>query len=298
MKVKKFSLCGYPISLEIASGGAKIPILDRLDNPRHYRGPSEFDAIVNFGDLFVLRDMRGQRVPPEHRWSADNLPPQGITILELLDPEVAAIVQEISEVAACDFYDDKVLCQRYYDLNAQIFRRIARHTGVEPATTHFLGLIRAGVVAGKMLGVTPEDQVLIHTKRLHLKGEREGDIAVGITYVDPKQAERLDGQHVLIADPAGATLSSVVGNILFLVHRGVLPGRIDIWNTVTSHRGAVFATEAMRDLGLQGKFVSGGYSPGMDERYYLETESGMPSVRDAGDGLDRFLPEGLRLLPT
>jgi len=81
-------------------------------------------------------------------------------------------------------------------------------------------------------------------------------------------------------------------------HLGIRPKTVNIWHTVVSHRGAELGLSFLQSLGLKGEIVAGGYAPGLNRRYYLENAEGNPSVRDAGNGLDRFLPESLRLLNT
>ena len=294
VEIHEVSLNGYPVSIEIAQEGAKIPILGRLEDPETYVGPREFNVVVNFGNLFVRKGLWNSSVPKEKRWTPISTP-EGITILGFFDDAVKEAVNGIAWVAQKDFYGNEDDCAWYHDLNKSIFRKIANHTHIRVNRTEFLGLIRAGVVAGEMLGISIEEQVLVQTKRLHLKGEAEGDIAIGITPEDVQRLREIDGRPLLIADPAGATYSSIVGNLIYMNHLGIRPEEVIIWNSVASHKGSLFALEAMRALGLSGEIVAGGYSPTLNGRYYLETENGSPSVRDAGDGLDRFLPERLRL---
>jgi len=291
--IKQIEILGQPTSIEIAHEGSKIPIRDRLDDP-DYKGPWEFDTVVNFSDLFVSRGMMNQHVHPSEQWSANNPPPDGIEILEFSDNYVAEVIREISEIAAEEFYHDKEKCKLYKKLNGQVFRAITKKSDVDITDVPFAGLYRAGVVAGEMLSITYKYQVVIQTKRLHLKGEGGGNIAVGITYKDPDQMKEFDGERILIADPAGATFSSVIGNLVYLVLKDIRPKKVSVWNTVVSQRGALFALEAMEEMGIEGEIVAGGYSPGMNERYYLETKDKTPSVRDAGDGLAMFIPEELR----
>ena len=294
VEIHDISFNGYPVSIEIAQEGAKIPILGRLEDPETYVGPKEFDVVVNFGNLFVKKGLWNFRVPKEERWTPISTP-DGITILGFFGDEVKDAVNEIAWIAQREFYGNDDDCIRYYDLNKFIFGKMANRAHLRRTRTDFLGLIRAGVVAGEMLGISVDEQVLVQTKRLHLKGEAEGDIAIGITPEDVQRLREIDGRPLLIADPAGATYSSIVGNLIYMNHLGIRPEQVIIWNTVASHKGSLFALEAMRVLGLSGEIVAGGYSPALNSRYYLETENGNPSVRDAGDGLDRFLPERLRL---
>ncbi len=294
--VVELTLCDHPISVELASNGQEIPILDRLNDPDHYLGPSAFGAVVNFGKIFVREGMVGH-VSPDQQWSLSNPPSDGVTMMEFLDLEVADAVREISQIARTNgSCSDTTLCERYHHLNQKVFQAIARHNG-SGESHETVALIRAGVVAGQMLEVPVDEQILIHTKRLYLKEqEGKGNIAIGITWVNPEEMSKLNGKIVHIPDPAGATFSSVVANLIYLKQMGVCPKRVEIWNTVASHRGAEFALNAMRDLGIEGQVVAGGYSPGMNDKYYLEESDGGPSVGDAGDMLDRFLPENLRLL--
>ena len=302
--VKEIVLHMHPIVMEIAQPGSKIPILDRIDNPEEYLGPAEFDVLVNFGGYFRNHDMWNSRVPPDRQWTPTSFPPppDGITILEFSDPLVKGAVERLSMIARSDFYQDQSLCEDYYRQNEFIFESIASHrhfSRKERNDVKFLGLVRAGVVAGQMLGFEVADQILVQTKRLHLKGQIEGDIAIGITPLDAGRLREIDGKHLIIGDPAGATLSSMAGNLHYLVgHLGIRPKTVNIWHTVVSHRGAELGLSFLQSLGLKGEIVAGGYAPGLNRRYYLENAEGNPSVRDAGNGLDRFLPESLRLLNT
>ena len=294
VEIHNIPLNGHPVSIEIALGRAKIPILDRLEDPETYVGPREFEVVVNFGNLFVKKGLWNSRVPKKERWTPISTP-EGITVLGFFDSEVRGALEEIAWIAQREFYGNDDDCVRYYDLNKFIFGKMANHAHLRRNRTDFLGLIRAGVVAGEMLGISMEEQALVQTKRLHLKGEAEGDIAIGITPEDTQRIREIDGRHLLIADPAGATYSSIVGNLMYLYHLRIKPKKVSLWNTVASHKGSLFALEAMKALGLNGEIFAGGYSPALTSRYYLENEKGKPSVRDAGDALDRFLPERLRL---
>lgn len=290
VEIHEVSLNGYPISIEIAQEGAKIPIMERIENPESYVGPSEFDVVVNFGNLFVKKGLWNSRVPKQERWTPISTP-DGITILGFFDEKVRDAVDEIAWIAQRDFYAEEKECSRYHDLNKFIFGKMANRAQLRKNRIEFLGLIRAGLVAGEMLGIGMHEQALVQTKRLHLKGEAEGDIAIGITPEDAQRLKEIDGRHLLIADPAGATYSSVVGNLIYLNHLGIRPEKVSVWNIVASHKGSLFALEAMKALGFDGDIFAGGYSPGLNKTYYLETEKGSPSVRDAGDALDRFLPD-------
>ena len=298
-EILKKNILGHPISLEFAPPGSKIPITERIDNKDEYVGSSEFEALVNFGQLFVERGMWDSRVVGSEMWTVSSPPPEGITILEFSDSEVKDALAELSMIARRDFYKNKSDCLRYYHLTNNIYDRIARHRPVRSYghSTYFLGLIRAGVIAGEMLGFSVEEQVLMHTKRLHLKGEHKGDIAIGITpHFNSHRLKEAHGEVLTVGDPAGATLGSIFGNLLYMEHLGIRPKKVNILNTVVSHRGAEFALAAIKSLGIDVEITAGGYSPGMNERYYLETVQGYPSVGDAGDALDGFLPLSLRLL--
>lgn len=293
-QIERLSLNGSPVLIETIPGG-RVPIAERIEDPENFVGPKSFDVVVNFGDLFVRKGLWNSRVPVTERWNA-LWTPEGVSIMGFYDPAVKEALNEIAWIAERDFYGSEDDCARYYYLNKFIFRQMAQTLGLRKNRTEFLGLIRAGVVAGEMLGFDVHEQILVQTKRLHLKGEKEGDIAIGISPQNPEALREIDGRHLLIADPAGATYGSVVGNLIYLNHLGIKPSEVSIWNTVASHKGSLFALEAMESLGIKGEIFAGGYSPALTSRYYLETENGNPSVRDAGDGLQRFLPEAVRVL--
>lgn len=308
----------YYSSQEISLGSSSItvesnPVLgidvsERLEDPDHFVGPKNYPHIVNFGQTFVDRKMRGQHVDPKDQWSADNPPPEGISVLEFHNTEVRKWIKSISEIAETDFYEDEQKCGEYYDLTAQVFAEISKEamarglltSGDKPA---FLGLVRAGAVAGEILGfkigdgINNElsDQVLIQTKRLHVKGQKEGDISIGIDYLNPGKLADLKNKPWIIADPAGATYASVVANIAVLKSRGIVPSKVLIFNVVGSQRGAEFALEAIRSMGIEVNIIVGGSSPGMNESYYLETADRKPCVKDAGEALNGSLPEPLQL---
>ena len=286
---------GHEITREVSFAGEGIGILGRLEDPDRFVGPSSYGAVINFGDMCVQEGMRGYMVPESEQWSKDNPPPDGVTILGFENEKVQSWVDEISGIASTDFYSDEEKCRRYYELNKEVFRAIAQHSGVNLQDVKFLGLIRAGAVAGEMLGIPLSEQALIQTKRLHIKGERGGDISIGVTHHDLGKIGELDGKVWLIADPAGATLSSIEAVLIDCLQRGAKPSKVIIWNTVISHQGARFAIDAIRSLGIDVEIVAGGYAPGMNGNYYLETPKGTPSVGDAGDGLNNLLPAGLRL---
>jgi uracil phosphoribosyltransferase len=281
------TVLGHEITLEYAPAAMGISIEPYLEDKSHYRGPESFPAIVDFGTLFEELGFRDFTVSPEKRWSAVNPPPSGIRILEFENPDVAHIVRQIADIADNDFYADSEACYQYYLYTAQVLEAIAS-AGINRSNTAFLGLIRAGVAAGEMLGFDASSQTLIQTKRLG----NNGRIAIGIDITDNVG---LDKPNWLIADPAGATYGSVIANIIYLMQEGYRPERVQIWNTVASHKGSEFALFALRSLGLDVEITAGGYSPGMNSSYYLLTENGSPSVRDAGDALNNFLPSHLRI---
>lgn len=287
--IEEFILSGHQLMIEMGSGGAMIPIIERLAEPGHYVGPSEFDNVVNLRDLIIDSGMRSSRMTDAEMWSEKNPPPKGIRILEFEDPEIKVMTHEISEIASACSNTDAGACARYYDLAKKIFGKIPGVTGVDPKSTVFLGLLRAGGVAGKMLDIPLEEQILIETKRLRLKDGDGGYLSIGINYKNRDDLEKMEGKHWLIADPAGATFASVIANLALATRLNIHPAKVSIWNIVASHKGSLFALDAMKQLGIDGEIVAGGYSPGMSDKYYLETPEGRPSVGDAGDWLNRFL---------
>ncbi len=282
----------HKVIIETSQNGEKLDVSDRVEES--YHGPRDFDVVVNFGGTFVAKGMKSTRVSEEDQWGLNNPPPEGISILEFVDPTIKEAVACISDIATTDFYGDPKACSEYYRHNQHIFRSIAERSGFRPQDARVLGLVRAGLVAGEMVGVSYTDQVLIQTKRLPLKGETPGDIGIGISYFEPRQMKQLDGADVIIPDPAGATFASVVANLTYLRHKGIVPRRVDIWNVVTSHKGSLFALEAMRELEIFGGITAGGYAPEMNDHYYLVSKNGQPSVRDAGDALNGCLPDHLK----
>lgn len=287
-KKSRIKLLGFPVSIEIASSGKKINIAKRLGNGS-WQGPTSFNAIFNFSDLFVKLGMRAKHAPLNKQWSAKNPPPSGIRVLEFEDKTVARDVQAISQIARRkNFYSKQHLTDEYYRLTKRVLGKVKN--ACQFSNYSFLALVRAGVVAGKMLGISPERQTLVQTKRLALRNK--GHIAVGLSYLTQ---EGKVSPTLLIADPAGATYASIVANLLYLKLKNRLPRRLEIWNVVGSHQGALFAKGVMQELGISGRIVIGGYSPGMNEKYYLETRDGYPSVGDAGDALNRFLPKKLNI---
>lgn len=289
IKSEEFILSNHQLGIETGSDGAMIPIIERLADPSHYTGPSEFNNVVNLRDLIVNSGMRASRVNDAEMWSKSNLPPKGIRILEFEDPDVKNMTQKISEIASTCSNSDIDACNKYYALVKRVFGKMQNVTGVNPKSTVFLGLLRAGGVAGKMLDIPLEKQVLIETKRLRLKEGDGGYVSIGINYLKQSDFEKMNGKYWLIADPAGATFASVIANLVLATRLGVRPEKVSIWNTVASHKGALFALDAMNQLGIDGEIITGGYSPGMNDKYYLETPDGKPSVGDAGDWLNTFL---------
>ncbi|OGM15894.1 hypothetical protein A2V56_05180 [Candidatus Woesebacteria bacterium RBG_19FT_COMBO_42_9] len=288
---------GYPVSIEVAPPGAKIPVLHRIKDAAHYVGPGEFDILVDFRDTFVRNGMWNSYVPKERQWNAFNLP-EGITVLGFIDPDIKEATNEMEWIAQRDFYENDKDCERYYILNKTIFGKISRWSRprTKSGNLEFIGLIRAGVVASEMLGISVEEQVLIQTKRLPLIGQSQGDIAIGLTPHNLETLSRLKEKHWVFADVAGATLASIIANVRYLIHIGIRPEKVSIWNAVLSHKGGLFGLQALRELGIDAQIVAGGYSPRLNKDYYLETDYGSASVGDAGNALDRFLPEDLRLL--
>src|SRR3990167_11057761 len=116
VEIHEVSLNGYPVSIEIAQEGAKIPIMERIENPEGYVGPSEFNIVVNFGNLFVRKGLWNSRVSEEERWTPISTP-DGITILGFFDEKVKDAVDEIAWIAQRDFYANEDDCVRYRDLN-------------------------------------------------------------------------------------------------------------------------------------------------------------------------------------
>src|SRR3990172_3617126 len=241
------NILGHPVTLEYALDGSGIPVANYLEDPSHYKGPESFPAIVDFGTIFEDLGFRDFTVSPEDRWSKVNSPPEGIRILEFEDSNVYALIKNISDIAGSEFYADPLACHQYYSYTSQVLRTISS-LGINRDNTAFLGLIRAGVVAGEILGYPTEEQTLIQTKRLG----NNGRIAIGI---DVLQNTGLDRPNWLIADPAGATYGSVVANMIYLLQAGLQPQKVQIWNTVASHKGSEFALTVLRDLGLDVEII-------------------------------------------
>lgn len=283
------SVLKNPITIRYAVDGNGLAVLPYLSDPSHYKGPETFPTIVDLGCIYDNLGFRNSMVPANERWSSENLPPRGIRILEFENPSVKSAVGAIAAIAQEDFYGNQTACYEYYVQTSQVLLAISKGQKFSKDDTAFLGLIRAGVVAGQIIGFPEDEQTLVQTKRL---GGEDGRIAIGIGI---KEEVGLYRPHWLIADPAGATYGSVVANVLHLLHHGYRPERVSIWNTVASHKGAEFALAALTEQGINTEIIAGGYSPGMNENYYLLTSGGTPSVRDAGDALNGFLPKDLMI---
>jgi uracil phosphoribosyltransferase len=279
-------LLGHKISVQTGAGGSKVPI-GELENPRHYTGPDKFSLIVYFGGMVEGIGLRNSIVPEESRWSHKNPPPDGIRILGFDDREVEKQLEEISNLANNNSPTDKDAADKYYKLTENIYKKMPEATGVDLKETVFLGLLRAGGVAGEMLGIPYGDQVLINTKRLQKAGNGGGHMSIGIDYLTTNglPPNSLNGREWLVADPAGATFSSIIANMVFLRNLGIRPSKLIVWNVVASHMGSLFAQKAMEELGIDFELVAGGYSPVMNENYYLVRPDGKQSVGDAGDRL-------------
>src|SRR3990170_3871604 len=120
ISTENFSLVGHNVVLEIGKSGFKVPILERLEDKDHYIGPDEFNVVVNFGRLFMDFGMRGTMVSEEQMWSSENLPPDGVKILEFSSPKVGRAVRAISEIASNDSDKDLSACNAYLELNKQV----------------------------------------------------------------------------------------------------------------------------------------------------------------------------------
>lgn len=277
------------IKVDVAPEGQMIYVKDKLKDREHYKGPDEFEAVVFFDD--GIKEMRG-KMPDEEQWTSENLPPERVSILEFIDPKVESAIDEISELATNGDVNDPDDRDRYYELNKQIYETIVDYSNLDGDEVVFMGLIRAGLVAGEMAGFGVESQVLVQTKRLYLKDER---IGIGITYEDESQIQNINGKTLIIGDPAGATMASMIANVAYLLEQGVKPEKVVIWNVVSSHAGILFAKSTLEEMGVEVEFIAGGYSPELNDKYYLVTKDGDSSVADAGDWLNEFLPEKYRL---
>jgi uracil phosphoribosyltransferase len=283
--VTGFNIFDKNLTIERAVNGRKIPIRHLLAEPDHYTGPGEFTYVVNLQDLIPGAGLRDSDVPLEDRWNNHNSPPAGVKVLEFNDHRVEGHLSDISMYASSKDWHDLSSARFYRWHCQQVYDAIVTETGIDPRSVVVLGLLRAGGVAGEMLGIPLKDQVLIETKRLRLKEGHGGNMAIGIEYVKQSDLARLDGQHLLFPDPAGATFASILANLQLLLTKGIRPAKVSIWNVSASQQGIEFAFRATKEMGIVAEIVTGGCVYRLNEKYYLVRKDGRPAVGDAGDWL-------------
>jgi len=89
--------------------------------------------------------------------------------------------------------------------------------------------------------------------------------------------EQLDGKDLIFADPMNATGGSLVTVVKYLEEQGVHPKSIAFFNTISTLKGSIRVTRALKNCTCYTLWVD----PVMNEKAYI-----MPGLGDAGDRLN------------
>ncbi len=306
---KEIDYLGRKVQVHVAPEGTLLDTSERFEIPR---GGSQFEVVVEFGDLFERRGMSGSVVPGGERWVLDNMDwPEELQVLEaipFLSEEVGQALDELEKVANTQvsrdrriefstFLDPDLVC-RYADLDRVVAsrQRIAME-GMMP-----VAVLRAGMSALNHMGVDFSDQVLVHEKRLYDKDD-ETNLAVGIRLENEEWSD-FGGKWVVMREVALATGSSLVGFDLACAAYGVEMAGSDWMVMVGSQQGLELVMEHKKwmeeRVGKKTQVSVGRVAhvlTGPPHAYYIKNVvTDQYSMRDAGDMLDSYLPVEQRAL--
>lgn len=293
---------GYPIEVHTALPGTRIDILSELVDPADFHGDTHVDHVVRFGGAFV--GLIGEDWGQYGEWDSDQLPNEGIVVLEHYYPEAQRLVGDINLLAGRFIrdprtYNDLGACREYYELaknGYDFLRGLEDEIGFTIKGTTPVSLERAGLVSTRLaLGLEKDASVLsefrVVTKRTHLKDEPPTHLTATVSWREPNLlAEAIGGQEITVADFVNpASGASVAAFVAAAGTQDALPTMINHRSILVTSQGVRFTQRALEHLGIKTTFYSLGVCMELDDHYYL---TGGKPVGDAGHALRHFLPRG------
>jgi uracil phosphoribosyltransferase len=91
------------------------------------------------------------------------------------------------------------------------------------------------------------------------------------------ELSKLDGKHLLFADPMNATGGSLVTVVKYLLEQGVRPASIKFFNVISALKGTLRVIRAIDNITVYTLWMD----PSLNERAYI-----MPGLGDAGDRIN------------
>lgn len=293
---------GFPIEVHSAIPGTRIDILPELAHPEDFHGSPLVDHVVRFGGAF--EGLIGADSGKYGQWDPDDLPKDGIVVLEHYYPEAQRLVGLINQLAQRFIqnprtYDDVGACREYYDLAREgyDFLRVQEdETGFSMKGTTPVSLERAGLVSTRLaLGLSQSalvrSEVRVVTKRTHLKGEPETHLTATVSWRERALLPyAIDKEPLTIADFVNpASGASVAAFVAAASTQETVPASIHHRSIFVTSQGVHFMRTALAQMGIDTTFYSLGACSELNDHYYL---TGGKPVGDAGHALRHFLPRG------
>ncbi|AKM79085.1 MAG: hypothetical protein UX85_C0003G0119 [Candidatus Beckwithbacteria bacterium GW2011_GWB1_47_15] len=287
----KLTFAGHSVEIVSARPGEKIDVAKLLAYPDEFHGDTRVNHLVKFGDSFS--SLIGQ--------SRAVLPKEAVVVLEHHFDEAKKLMDKINAlaqrlVAEPEKYDDIGFCRQYFELARAGYSLLAKHEaefGFD-AKSIPVSLERAGLVTTRLAGGLTQDAVIdnevaVVTKRVHLKGEPETNLAVTVKWRDKHKLISINGREVLLADFVNPA-SGASGAAFLLAAKvvKVYPIKVQHRSVSLTRQGVNLIKPALKELGVKTSFYSVGEASQLNRQYYLV---GNRAVADAGQVLRHFLPK-------
>ena len=262
----------------------------------------QVDYLVDFGSTF--KGLIGKYDGKYERWEDDpqRLLQNGIVVMEYFYDEAGSLLRRIdnhAQKAIGDnrYYDDSGWQQEYFDLAEDgyaLLRTNQDYFNVGPVQLP-IALERAGLVSVRLaMGLNMNDKIpqetRVVTKRVHVRGDEETNLAATVTWRDVSKLGSLNHQTIDVIDfvnPASGASTAAV--ILALDKRGIKPKTLVHRSISATVQGILFNRAALSAMGINPIFYTLGVAHSMNEHYYLNQPG--RAVGDAGRALRKFQPD-------
>ncbi|OGK20993.1 hypothetical protein A2866_02650 [Candidatus Roizmanbacteria bacterium RIFCSPHIGHO2_01_FULL_39_8] len=280
--------------------GKRFDVLPFLKDPDYYKGTGAspyVDYLVNFGDTFA--GLIGEYDGQYGTWGKpEDLAQDGIIVLQYFVEEASDIIRRIDEHSAKGLYNDQGWQQNYYEMAKfaySLLRKYEEQFRIGPIQRP-VALERAGLVSDRLAMNLQKDariknETRVITKRVHLVGEEQGEVATSVIWRDVNQLHILNGQLIDVVDFVNpASGASTAGVILAAGQEGVRPSHVVHRSVSATRQGIMFNRMALNYLGIGSSFITVGETGRMSTKFYLES----PGVGDAGEALRNFQPKWVK----
>ncbi|MBI3620378.1 hypothetical protein HY214_04540 [Candidatus Roizmanbacteria bacterium] len=306
---KQLTFVDQPVRLISGPPGSLFDVNNLIKNPEEFRAKNTLvHAMVDFGGIF--EGLVGRDTTP---WEIEGAKSNGMIALEDYYPKARELAtglgnHALQAIRDSRFYANQQWAEVYRQYVQDAYSLLNSHAGrfgADFPDAARVSFVRAGAVCTRLEMGRGQDEeiaeeVLVNTKRVHPQGSPDTHLAVTVKWYNPDRlAELVNDQPIVISDTVLASGASAAAFVLACVEQGIKPAMIIFKTVLATQQGMKLLSEAMKKMDIRTFFYTLARSREMNPQYYLvgDNEHEEPRVvGDAGDALDRFLPQFVRSL--